>query len=319
MADPTVVDSPVVDAPVVGPRVVTLLLNYRGAAMTVECLRQLRAATPETHPVLLMDNGSGAADVALLEAGAAEDPDVELALFDTNRGYCAAMNHGLRWARDRGAGFVLFLNNDVTVEPGFLGPLLQVLHNDETLAGVGPTILRDDGQVWSQGGEIGFFPNLNRLRGEGRAAAGRDAGPEAVDYLPGACVVYRLDDLEAVQNLDERYFMYFEDALVGHALGERGRKLVWLPWVQVIHAASASSGGGRSPLRKYMSAVNSLRFLREHFQLRLLAAFALFDCALLPLAYAGGMRAGWAKTVGIWDGVRGHQVTEADVSRWLRS
>ena len=143
-------------------------------------------------------------------------------------------------------------------------------------------------------------------------------GPGAVGYLPGACALYRVADLQAIGGLDEQYFMYFEDALLGHALAQRGRGLVWLPWVRVVHDSSRSSGGGRSPLRKYMTAVNSLRFLRQHFSLKLLAAFFLFDCLGLPLAYlTGGWRAGWAKTVGILHGLWGHRITEADVARWL--
>lgn len=302
-----------------GGKVVTLLLNFEAAEMTLACLRRLRDATALRNPVLLMDNGSGAEAVAVLSRGTADDAAVELRAFDTNFGYCAAMNRGLEWAGEQGADYVLFLNNDVEVEDGCLDCMVTVLDNDPSLAGVAPTILRPDGRVWCQGAAIGFTPNLNRLLGEGRDPAPREAGPRAVGYLPGACALYRVADLDSVGGLDERYFMYFEDALLGYELGRRGRSLVWLPWLRVIHDSSASSGGGRSPLRKYMTAANAVRFLKQHFNLKLFAAFFLFDVLGLPLAYlTGGWRAGWAKTVGIWDGLRGHQITAADVTRWRR-
>lgn len=298
-------------------RVVTLLINYHAAEMTLASLRRLQESSTIRNPVLLMDNGSGEDDEAALTRGVEGQEDVELRLLGSNLGFCAAMNQGIEWAKTKDAAHVLFLNNDVVVEDGCLDHLVSVLDNDPSLAGAAPTILRPDGRVWCQGGEIAFTPNLNRLLSEGREPAPRDRGPRAVGYLPGACALYRLEDLVAVQGLDERYFMYFEDALLGHALRARGRTLVWLPWIRVTHDSSASSGGGRSQLRKYMTAVNSLRFLKQHFSLKLLAAFFLFDCIGLPLAYlTGGWRAGWAKTVGIFDGLRGHRITATDVTKW---
>ena len=35
-----------------------------------------------------------------------------------------------------------------------------------------------------------------------------------------------------------------------YRLRARGGRIVWLPWVRIEHHAGASSGGGRSPLRK---------------------------------------------------------------------
>ena len=299
-------------------RVAILLVNYRTAKMTLECLEQLIDVVGDGNAVFLADNGSGPEEEEILRSWVHEHPEVELACLGSNRGYCAAMNLGIKWAGEHGAQYVLFLNNDVRVEKGFLATMVEVLENDPLLAGVAPTVLRPDGKVWSQGAEIAFSPNLNRLLGEGRKAAPRGTGPRSVGYIPGACALYRFDDLQAVKGLDEEYFMYFEDALLGHVLRSRGRQLLWLPWVRVVHDASSSSGRGRTPLRKYMTAVNSLSFLKGRFSLKLWVAFLFFDCLGLPLAYlTGGSRAGWAKTVGILDGLRGRRVSATDVSRWI--
>jgi GT2 family glycosyltransferase len=301
-----------------GAAAVTLLLNYKRADLTVQCLEQLRAAVTPDHHVLLLDNGSGVEEEAALRVAASGHANVELRLLRFNHGYCAAINLGIAWAAERAARYVLLLNNDVTVEPGFLDILVDVLDHDPSLAGVGPTILRPDGMVWSQGGETGFCPNLSRLNEQGRVPAARSTGPAAVGFLPGACALYRLDDLLAVHGLDESYFMYFEDIALGQAIRDRGRRLLWLPWVRVGHDAGSSSGGSRSPLRKYLMAANSIRYLRRHFSLGLWIALFLFDCVGLPWTYVtDGRRVGWAKTLGILHGLRGRQITESDVSRWL--
>jgi GT2 family glycosyltransferase len=299
------------------PLVVALVLNWRMADATLTCLADLRDAGYQNLEVLVLDNGSGPEQEELLKR---EVAGAELMLLGENLGYCVAMNRGIAWAAEQGADHVLFLNNDVRMPDRFLGPLVEVLQNDATLAAVGPTILSPNGKVWAQGAHVRFCPNLVRLDGQGRAPVDVTTGPHTADFLPGACVLYRLADLKAAGCLDESYFMYFEDADLGKRLRDRGRKLLWLPWVRVVHHASASSGGGRTPLRKYMMAANGVRYLRRHGSLRLWCAFVVFELCGWPFAFLfSGVRAGAAKMMGIIDGLLGHQVEADDVHRWAGS
>jgi GT2 family glycosyltransferase len=111
--------------------------------------------------------------------------------------------------------------------------------------------------------------------------------------------------------------MYMEDADLGARLRARGRKIVWLPWVAVEHDASASSGGGRSPMRKFMTACNAARYLRRHGTPRLWLGFVVFDLLLWPVAMLAGTppAAAWAKARGAWSGLLGRRVTVQDVTR----
>src|SRR5690606_34482302 len=118
-------------------------------------------------------------------------------------------NLALRAARAAGAEHALLLNNDCRVPPDFLAPLVAALDADRSLAGVAPTIVTPDGRAWSEGGVVRARANLVVLRGQGREPAPRTHGPEACEFLPGACVLYRLADLAAVGDLDESYFMYW--------------------------------------------------------------------------------------------------------------
>ncbi len=297
-----------------GPLVVALVLNWRMAAATLNCVADLRAGGYQNLKILVLDNGSGAEQEELLR----RVEGAESMLLGETLGYCVAMNRGIAWAEEQGAEHVLFLNNDVRMPDRFLGSLVEVLRNDATLAAVGPTILSPNGKVWAEGAHMRFRPNLVQLDHHGHAPVDVSTGPYAADFLPGACVLYRLADLKATGGLDESYFMYFEDADLGKRLRDRGRKLLWLPWVRVVHDASASSGGGRTPLRKYMMAANCVRYLRRHGSLRLWLAFVVFELCGWPFAFLfSGMRAGWAKMMGVIDGLLGHQVGAADVHRWV--
>jgi GT2 family glycosyltransferase len=302
----------VVDAEI---RVAALLLNWRQVEATLRCLADLIACGHRGLEVLVMDNGSGDGSAERLRVEAS----AEVLAFDENLGYCEAMNRGIAWAAERGVEQVLLVNNDMRLPQGFLTPMCGVLRNDRGVVAVGPTVLSPDGRVWAQGGEVGFFPNVVRLRGHGAPPARRGRGPEAVDFVPGACGLFRLADLQAVGGLDEDYFMYWEDVDLCRRLRAGGRAVIWLPWVSVTHDASRSSGGGRSPLRKYMQAANAVRYLRSHGTLGQWLGFLVLDGIAWPLALFGrtGPRAALAKARGMLAGVFGHRVSARDVQRYV--
>ena len=291
------------------PSVVAIVVNWRLAEATLHCLADLRACGVPGLEVAVIDNGSDDGSVERLRAGA---PHATLIALPENSGYCAAVNRGLRHARERGARPALLLNNDLRLAPGFLPPLVEVLDNDPSVAGVMPTVLGPDGRVWSCGGDLRFGPNLVALRHQGAAPPPRTLGPQLVGFLPGACALYRLADLAAVGDLDEAYWMYMEDADLGLRLRRMGRKLLWIPWVHAVHVPGSSSGGARSPLRKFLMGANEIRLLRAHGTARLWLAFLLCDLLAAPLALLGGApRGGVAKLRGILAGIRGRRLDAA--------
>ena len=74
----------------------------------------------------------------------------------------------------------------------------------------------------------------------------------------------RTAEAKAVGCFNDDYFMYWEDVAISSKLRRRGLRIVWLPWVRVEHLGGQSSGGGRSPLRKFLMACNAVRYLKAH-------------------------------------------------------
>ena len=304
-----------------GLDVCALVLNYRGAEMTMQVVRDLLADDAARVSVVVIDNGSGADEQRALQAEVAalapSDHEVSIVLADENLGFAAAMSRGIRDAAERGFEHVLVCNNDLRVPAGAVRTLLDVLRNDPRLGAVGPTIVNPDGTVWAEGGEVGFSSNALRLRRQGRRPTDVSAGPQEVDFLTGAFVMLRVDAAVAVGAFPDDYFMYWEDVALCHALRAAGHGVVWIPWVRVEHRGGWSSGGARSPLRKFLMACNAVRFLRAYGSARAWLGWLCFDVLLWPAAVVSGPAGAVAKLRGTVMGLLGHTPSARDVARYL--
>lgn len=308
-----------VDAGSDRPAVLAVLPHFRNEAETASALRSLLAAGYPRLSVLVLDNG----DTLERTPVWADDERVTLERPGHNLGWCAAMNHGIAFARARAMPYLLQLNADCEIEPEAIARLVDALEADPHVAAAMP-LLHDGARIWSAGSELRFGPNQVRHRLHGRPLAEAPERPREVDFVPGACALLRCAVLEKIGGLDERYFMYLEDAELGLRLRRGGFRLVFVPWARARHSGSSASGGGASPLRKFMMGVNTPRFLRAARSPRLWASFLLFDVLLLPfVCLASLVRGRWphgplAKGRGILLGALGHAPGPRDVDTYLR-
>jgi GT2 family glycosyltransferase len=67
--------------------------------------------------------------------------------------------------------------------------------------------------------------------------------------VSGACLLVHRTDAEAVGLLDERYFMYEEDVDFCAAIRARGRGVLFVPDVEVIHLRGRSAATAPGPTR----------------------------------------------------------------------
>lgn len=300
--------------------VAALLLNWQQAALTERCLLDLVECASPGLRVVVIDNGSRDDSPQRLAAAVASARsmglDAELLQLDENTGFTGGMNAGFRRAAESGFEFSLVLNNDMRLAKGFLEPLVEAMRNDPRIGAITPTVVYPDGRVWAQGGELSFCPNGLRLCGHGERPAPIDAGPEEVDFAPGACALFRTEDVAGLGGFDDRYFMYWEDVELSRRIARLGKRIVWLPWVRVTHLGGVSGGGGASQLRKFLMAKNSVRYLRTHGSLRGWAALVLADVLTLPLLALSGSKSFSAKAKGLLAGLRGEASSAADVARW---
>jgi GT2 family glycosyltransferase len=290
-----------------------VVVNWNGGARNLACVQSLLDAGLGYAQIIFVDNGSSDGSLELVRG---EHPGLSFVENDRNLGFAAASAAGSDIALEAGAGAVFFVNNDVLLLDDCLDRLVDALSEEPRVGIVGPRVLfqRERSKVWCAGGRVAWRGNILTL-----IAHGEDDGPEwelerEVDFVAGCALLARRELLEEVGSFDPEWFAYFEDA----DLGVRARREGWSSRVigraACLHDASASTGGGYSPRRKYMMGVNSIWFLRSYGTPSRWISFFLFDVLTFPFALLLGLLSGDAKSVlakalGILEGLSGRRVT----------
>ncbi|MCZ7589595.1 MAG: glycosyltransferase family 2 protein [Gaiella sp.] len=236
--------------------VTAVVLSWNGREDTLACLESLAAATYPRLSVVVVDNAStdGAPG-----AVAGEFPDVRLIALDENRGFAGGVDVGLTAALEDGADSVLLLNNDATVEPGFLEPLVTAAAADGVGAACAQILDAATGRVWYAGAT--YDPrrgHQGRHTGYGLPPLPPETAPYETDRACGGAMLIPRSALERVGPLETELFAYAEDVEWSLRARAAGLRIVVVPASVVHHRVSASSGGASSPDSLYYALRNGL-------------------------------------------------------------
>jgi GT2 family glycosyltransferase len=252
--------------------VAVVLLSWNGRTDTLACLASLAAATyPELAPIVV-DNGSSD---GVAEAVAAAFPEAELIRSEQNLGFAGGSNLGIARALERGAGYVLLLNNDVEVDPGFVEPLLEEARRRPDAGALCSKVLYLDPPdlIWFAGASFDPRAGYNgRQRGYREHDDGRFEQVVETERACGAAMLVSREVLEQVGLLDPELFAYSEDTDWSLRARRAGRRHYLVPASKVWHKVSVSTGGESSPTTLYYNLRNTLEICERYAPLGALAS-----------------------------------------------
>ncbi|CAN5477880.1 hypothetical protein BH20VER3_BH20VER3_08510 [soil metagenome] len=177
---------------------------------------------------------------------------------ESNSGFIASCNRGAQAAR---GSYLVFLNNDTTVTPGWLTALRDTFAFEPKAGLVGSKLVYPDGRLQEAGGVIwrdgsgwnrGKFqdphkPEYNYLR--------------EVDYCSGASVMMPKALFERLGGFDKKYApAYYEDTDLAFKIAQYGLKVLYQPLSVVVHYEGISSGIDTSSGVKQYQEVNRSTF-----------------------------------------------------------
>lgn len=160
-------------------------------------------------------------------------PGLRVARTPENVGFLRNCNHAARQAR---GNYLLLLNNDTLVLPGWLERLYATAEQDPRVAIVGSKLLYPDGTVQEAGGML-FKDASGFSTGRGLVATTPILNvAHEVDYISGASILIRGSFWKAVGGFDERYKnAYCEDSDLAMTARARGMRVVYEPASEVVH------------------------------------------------------------------------------------
>jgi GT2 family glycosyltransferase len=246
-----------------------LIVNYRRAADTLECLNSLTQVNDPPFQVFLADNGSGLEEVATLAGYAAQYPDwLHFIAYSDNTGFTGAHNRLLAdIVQDGRYPYILLLNNDTVVEPDFLARMLARLDSERRIGMVAARVMRyaDHTQVDNLG--ITFY--------RCGLASNRKSVDDPLLGPSGNCALYATEMLRQVYQItgeyfDEHFFCYAEDTDLAWRAVLLGYRAAYAENARVYHKGSVASGGPNSDFVLYHGIRNSLFVLIKNVPARLL-------------------------------------------------
>ena len=277
--------------------VAVVIVNYRTAQMTLECVAALageRAAIPDLR-VVVVDGGSGDGSADILRVGLANYDWVTLLPLDVNGGFGWANNQGMLHLiqSENPPDFIHLLNPDSIIEPGAVVALRDTLLAHPSCAAAGSQLINPDG---SESGSAFRFPSVARefFRGGQMNRIGRmlgvsegivfPGGPAVVEWVTGASIMLRVDALRQVGLFDTGFFLYFEEVELMHRLTRAGWTVRFAPDSRVLHIGGAATGMANAELHERDAIPDYMFASRRRFFTRAYGAARARNATLAWLA-----------------------------------
>ena len=237
------------------PRVSVIIPAFGQLDYTLACLRSIvRHAPRAPFEVIVVDDASSD-DSASTLAGI---DGLRLLRNDANLGFIASCNAGAAVAAGR---FLLFLNNDTQVTPGWLDALLDCFAEEDLCGIAGSRLVYPDGRLQEAGAIVyanGEAWNYGRFepRNDPRFLYRRD-----VDYVSGAALMIEAALFHRIGGFDARYApAYREDMDLAFAVRAAGRRVIYQPASLVVHCEGISSGLDPFTGIKQYQTINRAKF-----------------------------------------------------------
>jgi hypothetical protein len=245
------------------PLVYVIVLSWNGLDWLKVCIPSLLKTKYKNFKTVVVDNGSTDGSQRFIKKNF---PAVTLIENDENLGFSAGNNIGIKYAIQKGADYVVLLNNDTVVDEYWLGELVKAAGSKEVGACTSKFLLYDKkGVINSAGGQVNFLGfawpvGLNE----------KDRGQyteREVAFGCAASLLLKTTVLKEVGLFDPSYFIYADDTDLSWRIRLRGYKILYAPKSVVWHKYSATMQTRRKKY-KYLIERNRITTILKNYSLK---------------------------------------------------
>jgi GT2 family glycosyltransferase/glycosyltransferase involved in cell wall biosynthesis len=237
------------------PTVTIIVLNFNGLQHLTDCFASL---TKIDYPsdrleLMLVDNASTDGSVEYIQT---HYPQVRIVQNAENLGFGSGNNVGARAATSQ---YILFLNNDMWVDPQLVRGFIKAIQQRPKAVCAGAKILNWDGTKFDFCGSAGHLAGYAYQEGMDKPFD-PNAFTEVKPILfscGGAMMVDREVFLQ-VGGFDDDYFIYYEDSDLGWRLWVLGHEVVFAPEAIVYHRHHGTMDGFSNYRKRVLYKRNAL-------------------------------------------------------------
>jgi GT2 family glycosyltransferase len=244
------------------PLVSIISVNFNQAEVTFEMLDSLQKVTYPNTEIIVVDNGSSNDDLSVIKK---KYPQVCLIKSDKNLGFAGGNNLGIRASS---GDYIMLLNNDTEVDPGFLEPLVDKLRSQPDAGAVSPKIYfsHTPGMLQFAGfSEINSYTIRNKGWGHSQIDHGQFDQDQESFFAHGAAMMVPREVIRKVGLMADIFFLYYEEMDWGQRIRNAGYKIYYVHNSVVYHKESVSTGKV-SPLKTYYLHRARLIFTRRNIK-----------------------------------------------------
>jgi GT2 family glycosyltransferase len=252
------------------PKVSILIPQYNQENYTLACIRSIVEHTEDvSYEIIVMDDKSPNPGAGEIERNL---KNVKFIVNGINYGFLQNCNKGAKFAEGE---YILFLNNDTNVQPGWLSSLVELIESADDIGMVGSRLVYPDGRQQEAGGIVwrdASAWNFGRLDDPSKPDYNY---VRETDYISGAAIMIKSSLWREIGGFDERYVpAYFEDTDLAFEVRRHGQRVMYQPKSIVIHFEGISHGTDTDSGMKRYQLINREKFLskwketlqREHFE-----------------------------------------------------
>jgi len=242
------------------PLVSIVAVNFDHPEVTCDFIESLHKITYPNIEVIIVDNKSPNDNPDIIKE---RYPNVILYKSHINWGFAGGNNQGIMRARGE---YLLLLNNDTIVDPGFLEPLVEKLEKNPRIGAVSPKIrFYYDPEIIQY---AGFYPiSRYTVRNASIGYRERDKGQYDKEYQTayahGAAMMVPMRVVREIGLMSYIFFLYYEEADWSYRIKKAGYEIWYVGSSLVYHKESVSTGK-LSTLKTYYLNRNRLVFMRRN-------------------------------------------------------
>lgn len=264
------------------PLVSIITVNYNQSGVTLEFLASMEACTYPNYEIFVVDNASPKDNPDIIKE---KYPAVHLLKTVVNLGFAGGNNVAVDQAKGK---YLLFINNDTEVEPGFLEPMVELLENNPDIGMVSPKIHYFHTPNTFQ--YAGFSPIhpisiRNYALGFGEKDNGQYNHTIQTGSIFGAAMLVPMKLVKEVGKMSEVFFLYYEEHDWAARIEKAGYKVYFDGRSLVKHKESISTVKD-SPFQIYYLNRGRILFARRNNKgfVKLLSMLFLYGISMPKIA-----------------------------------